>query len=64
MLTECDSYEDDRTPRWCKYCRHYEYDSWYPGERVCGNRDAADMYGLPVDTTDTCEEREADDDGI
>lgn len=48
-----DVYEPDRPEEWCCTCEHYEFDSWYPTERVCGCR-YADRYGLIVDKTDTC----------
>ena len=55
--------DDDDTPRWCKTCKHYEYDSWYQGERVCGNC-YSDMFGLPMDKTDTCDDWEASEDDV
>ena len=47
-------YEEERPPEWCKYCEHYEYDSWYPGERVCANK-YGPQYGLTVDAFERCD---------
>ena len=51
MLAE---YEIDRPPENCENCEHYEFDCWYPGERVCVNK-YGPRYDESVDKYDRCD---------
>ena len=42
----------------CGTCEHYEYDEWYPSERICVCRDSSNC-GDTRKKTDTCDFWEA-----
>ena len=53
-MTAMQQYEVDKPPERCETCEHYEYDDWYPGERVCGCK-FGPQWGLTVDKYDRCD---------
>ena len=45
---------EEKLSRKCKTCEFYEYDNWYPDERVCACPESG-AYGDNTDPDDQCE---------
>lgn len=54
MAPEHEEYEPEPTPEYCCTCEHYEFDPWYPGERICDCPYSYE-YGLSRDKYDRCD---------
>ena len=53
-MAEQIEYEPERPDERCYTCEHWEYDDWYPCERVCANK-YCQNYGLTKDAYDRCD---------